>query len=347
MVLTRKTAIGLSLGLGVVGAAALYVQANGVAPRETAAPQSVAAPAITSVQSASEADAPRIATAMPAADAAPPATEVALVLPTDAPDAPLLTNPGTALAERLAQAEAGQPVMTDQPLSPFGLPCGLTVTTEALPAAMVALDIMDPCQANARVVVEHSGLTLPGQTDAMGILTMDIPAFESPAFFTVRLPDGATASALTDLPEFANYTRVGVQWQEDRALELHAMEFGATYGDPGHIWRDNPGFVARAENGEGGFMTYLGNVAVEDPMLAEIYTFPRDTLENDGTVRLTIEAEVTQANCGQDTLARTLETDGDGNVAVIELTFTVPGCDAVGEYLLLQNLLQDLRVAAN
>jgi len=347
MVLTRKTAIGLSLGLGVVGAAALYMQANGAAPRENAAPQSVAAPAITSVQSASEAEAPRIATAMPAADAATPATETALVLPSDAPGMRPLANPGVALPQRLAQANPAQTVMTDEPLSPFGLPCGLTVTTEALPAAMVALDVMDPCQPNARVVVEHSGLNLTGQSDAMGILTMDIPAFESPAFFTVRMPDGATASALTGLPDIANYTRVGVQWQQDRALELHAMEFGATYGEPGHIWRENPGFVARAENGEGGFMTYLGSIAVENPMLAEIYTFPRDTLDTEGTVRLAIEAEVTQANCGQDTLARTLETDTDGNVAVIELTFTVPDCDAIGEYLLLQNLLQDLRVAAN
>jgi hypothetical protein len=181
----------------------------------------------------------------------------------------------------------------------------------------------------------------------MGILTMDIPAFESPAFFTVRMPGGATASALAGLPDMANYTRVGVQWQQDRALELHAMEFGATYGDPGHIWRENPGSAARAENGEGGFMTYLGSIAVENPMLAEIYSFPRDTLDNNGTVRLTIEAEVTQANCGQDTLARTLATDSDGEVAVIELTFTVPGCDAVGEFLVLQNLLQDLRVATN
>ena len=82
-------------------------------------------------------------------------------------------------------------------------------------------------------------------------------------------------------------------------------------------------------------------------MLAEIYTFPRDTLNGDGTERLSIEAEVTEANCGQDTLARTLESDVEGAVAVIELTFTVPGCDAVGDYLVLQNLLQDLRVATN
>jgi hypothetical protein len=339
MRITSKAAIVLSLGLGVFGSAALYGQANGTGLRGDTAPQ----PVITEPEFVPT----PVAMDVGSAYAVTAPAEVAPILPLDAPNTPPLANPGAALPERLTQVDAAQPVMTDQPLSPFGLPCGLTVTTETLPAATVALDIMAPCQPNARVVVEHSGLNLTGQTDAMGILTMDIPAFESPAFFTVRMPDGATASALSSLPDIAGYTRVGVQWQEDRALELHAMEFGATYGDPGHIWRDNPGFAARAENGEGGFMTYLGTASVENPMLAEIYTFPRDTLNNDGTVRLTIEAEVTLANCGQDTVARTLESDGDGNVAVIELTFTVPGCDAVGEFLVLQNLLQDLRVAAN
>lgn len=276
----------------------------------------------------------------------PDLTGTALPHQMAAPVAPTLPMPAPARPERLAQADTPA-IMTDQPLSPFGLPCGLTVTTEARPAAMVALDIMDPCQANARVVVEHSGLNLTGQTDVMGILTMDIPAFESPAFFTVRMPDGASASALAGLPDIADYDRVGVQWNEDRALELHAMEFGATYGDPGHIWRENAGSPARAVAGEGGFLTHLGTTAVEAPMLAEIYTFPRDTLNGDGTVRLTIETPVTETNCGQDILARTLESDVEGSVAVIELTFTVPGCDAVGDYLVLQNLLQDLRVAAN
>jgi hypothetical protein len=125
------------------------------------------------------------------------------------------------------------------------------------------------------------------------------------------------------------------------------MEFGATYGESGHIWMDNAGSVDRALSGEGGFLTLLGDATVPDPMLAQVYTFPRDTLDASGSVRLTIEAPVTEQNCGLNTMARTLELGEDGRVSVIELTFTLPGCDAVGDYLVLQNLLQDLRVAAN
>jgi hypothetical protein len=259
----------------------------------------------------------------------------------EAPEAPALPQP-----QRLAQASDAT-TMTDQALSPFGLPCGLTVSTSASEGAIVALDIMDPCQPHSRVIIEHSGLNLTGRTDVMGLLTMDVPVFENPAFFTVRMPDGASDSSLAIVPDLDSYYRVGLQWNEDRALELHAMEFGATYGDPGHIWLDHAGSVDRAVAGEGGFVMQVGSADVENPMLAQIYSFPRDTLDGNGNVRLSIEAPVTEANCGQDTLARTLELEEDGRVAVIELTFTLPGCDAVGDYLVLQNLLHDLRVASN
>lgn len=268
------------------------------------------------------------------------ATEV--VLPEEAPQAPALPQP-----ERLAQATEATTTMTDQPLSPFGLPCGLSVSTMASEGAMVALDIMDPCQPHSRVIIEHSGLNLTDRTDVMGLLTMDVPVFESPAFFTVRMPDGASDSSLAMVPDLDSYYRVGLQWNENRSLELHAMEFGATYGDPGHIWLDHAGSVDRAVAGEGGFVVQVGDADVENPMLAQIYSFPRDTLDGNGNVRLSIEAPVTEANCGQDTLARTLELEEDGRVAVIELTFTLPDCDAVGDYLVLQNLLHDLRVASN
>lgn len=269
-------------------------------------------------------------------------TDANMILPLDAPEPPALSQPG-----RLAQAADAVTTMTDQALSPFGLPCGLSVNTTASEGAMVALDIMDPCQPHSRVIIEHSGLNLTGRTDVMGLLTMDVPVFENPAFFTVRMPDGVSDSSLAIVPDLDSYYRVGLQWNENRSLELHAMEFGATYGDPGHIWLDHAGSVDRAVAGEGGFVMQVGNANVDNPMLAQIYSFPRDTLDGSGNVRMSIEAPVTEANCGQNTLARTLELEEDGRVSVIELTFTLPGCDAVGDYLVLQNLLHDLRVASN
>ncbi|MBF9051166.1 hypothetical protein GTA62_08950 [Roseobacter sp. HKCCD9010] len=276
--------------------------------------------------------------------------------PTDAQDLPetpdfTLTQPDLAQPGNLSDRMAATPDLNmaapdDNEVSQFGLPCGLSVSATAAPAAMVALDIMNPCQPNARVVIEHSGLTLTEQTDAMGLLAADIPAFETPAFFTIRV-EGSSETALAVVPDLAEFDRVAVAWEDTRDLELHAMEFGADYGETGHIWQENAGTPARAQAGEGGFVTQLGNDAVDAPLMAQVYTFPRDTLTRQGAVRLSIEAPINTRNCGQDTMARTLQTDLDGAVAVTELTFTLPACDAMGDYLVLQNLLQDLRVASN
>ncbi|QBY02105.1 hypothetical protein E2K80_16315 [Rhodophyticola sp. CCM32] len=288
---------------------------------------------------------------LPASVADAPVTPTHIPPLPDTPDAvlmqPDLPQPGSALSDRMASTSDTPLTATDtQNVSAFGLPCGLTVTASAEPAAMVALDIMDPCQPAARIVIEHSGLTLTEATDAMGLLTTDIPVFETPAFFTIRMGEVAQTARVT-VPDLAEYDRVAVAWEDARDLELHALEFGADYGEPGHIWAGNTGSIARAETGTGGFVTRLGNDGVEAPMMAEIYTFPRDTLTREGSVRILIEAPVTHRNCGLPTIARTIETDPENPATVTELTFTLPDCDAVGDYLVLQNLLQDLRLAAN
>ncbi len=289
----------------------------------------------------------------PVAPVAPsPTTTVDVALPAQAATAQRPAQQPVLLG--ITTPDVPPPLNSDNPMeegliavSALGLPCGLTMTASAMPAAMVALDVIDPCQPMARVTLSHSGMTLTAQTDALGLLTIDIPAFETPAFFTAEMADGSTASTLVALPDMAGYERVGVQWQGDRGLQLHAMEFGAAFGEAGHIWQDMPGTMANVESGLSGALITLGDPTLSDPHVAQIYTFPRDTLRRDDAVRLSIDAPITAASCGQDTVARTLQTASDGSVVVTELSFTTPGCDAVGDYLVLQNLLRDLRLASN
>lgn len=235
------------------------------------------------------------------------------------------------------------PITEETELSALGLPCGITVSAMAMPAAMVALDVMAPCRAEASVTVNHSGIEIVSSTDALGLLTLDIPAFETPAFFSVTFADGIEETVLVGLPDLRDFDRIGLSWQGNMGLELHAMEFGAAFGDQGHVWVESPADPEAAIAGDGGFLTVVetGN------SFAQIYTLPRATLREGDQVRLSIDAPVTQANCTRDVVARTLRAEGGGPVDVTELTFTVPACDAVGDVLVLQNLLDDLRLASN
>jgi hypothetical protein len=233
---------------------------------------------------------------------------------------------------------------TAHAVSPLGLPCGLTVASEAMPGAMVALDVMDPCRPDMRVEILHAGLTITAETDSLGLLTLDIPAFETPAFFTVRLADGAEEVTLTGLPDLVTLSRVAVTWEEDRELELHAFERGAEFGAAGHVWKDTPGSVADATIGTGGFLTTLGDPTVEAPRLVQVYSFPRD-LRND--LALSVDIPITEGNCGQTVRAQTVQIAESGTIMTNPVTLTIPGCEAVGDYLVLQNLFEDLRLASN
>ena len=64
-------------------------------------------------------------------------------------------------------------------------------------------------------------------------------------------------------------------------------------------------------------------------------------------VRLTIEAEVTPATCGHDMLGETLEAHAGTPVKIVALTLAMPGCDAAGDYVILNNLLPDVKIARN
>lgn len=242
-----------------------------------------------------------------------------------------------------------QKVAPSEPLAaaPAPMDCTPQLTLSLAPAAMIDLALSAPCNLNARVVIRHSGLTVTGVTDATGALKAAIPAMSSEAHLTVTLPGGARAEGDLAVPALADYDRIAVQWQSDDAFQLHAFEFGADYGDVGHVSAETPRGPGFAVQATGGFLTAVGEPAVLLPMLAQVYTFPTGHSQRQGVVRLSIEAEVTASTCGRDMLGETLEAHAGIPVKVVDLTLAMPGCDATGDYVVLNNLLPDVTIARN
>jgi hypothetical protein len=67
----------------------------------------------------------------------------------------------------------------------------------------------------------------------------------------------------------------------------------------------------------------------------------------DGTVHVSVEAEVTAFNCATDVSGQTIQRQGDGSMRPVSVTVAMPDCDAIGEFLVLKNLLRDLKIASN
>jgi hypothetical protein len=227
-----------------------------------------------------------------------------------------------------------------------GKTCEIYASARTLPVAMVDLSLFAPCMPNETVTVHHNGMLFSETTSNKGYLSLTVPALTQEASFIIAFSSGEGAIATTVVDELANYDRAVLQWKGNAGFQIHAREFGAEYGAKGHLWQGSPGNPSMVVSGEGGFLTRQGDTSAAEPLLAEIYTFPRNTNGLSGDVILTVEAEVTNENCGLEVEAQSLEKQPDGQVRTRNLILPVPSCDSVGSFLVLNNLLQNLKVAA-
>ena len=326
--MTGKRAVLRGLAVGIlIGGAAVHAAQTGLIPRLETDPQNQPPPrsalADTVLSSTSRADGPG-----PGAGS-PQGIRVALPNSREGQVQRVETAPDTAR------------------FSPLGLPCDPGVAASVLPVAMAALDIMAPCQPETIVTIEHAGMTITDRTDAMGLLTLDIPALASPALFTIAFAGGDVETAVVELPLLASVDRVAIAWSGDSGLELHAIEHGADDGSSAHVWHGAPGDMSEAIAGRGGFLVELGDRAIPGAAQAQIYSMPRGVADDRGALEISVDAEITDTTCGRSISARTIARLGGTAPQVTPITLTMPGCEAVGDYLVLQNIRHDLRLAAN
>ncbi len=235
-----------------------------------------------------------------------------------------------------------EPVVPEAAVEPA---CDIVADARPVAAAMVNLTLSAPCLPNERITVHHNGMIFTETTSRSGTLDLRVPALAQEAVFILAFANGDGAVAQTTVEELQDYDRVVLQWAGDTGFQIHAREFGADYGTAGHIWDGAPGDILATISGESGVMIRYGDVTAAEPLLAEVYSFPKGFNTRDGSIALSVESEVTEANCGLEVEAQTLEIAPDGQVKTQNLTLAVPDCDAKGSFLVLNNLLADLKVA--
>ncbi|WP_050928941.1 hypothetical protein [Aestuariivita boseongensis] len=245
-----------------------------------------------------------------------------------------------------ALADTTLPGMPSEPEAPQ-VTCGIDAVATVDAGAMVKLDVTAPCLPGERVVVHHNGMMFTAATDDTGAMSTLVPALSETAVLIVEFANGEGAVATADVPSLMFYDRVVLQWAGDMGFELHAREYGAEYGSDGHVWSGAAREVTAAALGQGGFMTRLGDNVALAPRVVEVYTFPTGTASRSGDIALSVEAEVTAQNCGQDIEAQSLEVKSDGTLRTQYLTLAVPECSSIGDFLVLNNLVDDLKIAAN
>ncbi|GGL55613.1 hypothetical protein [Wenxinia marina] len=221
--------------------------------------------------------------------------------------------------------------------------CEIDMRATAAPAAMVTLAVSAPCHPQSELTIHHQGMIFSAMTGDDGTVSLSVPALSENAIFIAEI-EGDGAAASTDVPDLATFERAVLQWQGTSGLGLHALEDGAGYGQPGHVSATTARGAEAALTGTGGFVTALGDAAVPDAYHAEIYTYPA-AMTADHDVILNVEAVVLPDNCGRPIAAQTIQIAPGVPPTAHDLTMTLPGCEAVGEYLVLSNMLRDLTLA--
>jgi hypothetical protein len=258
-------------------------------------------------------------------------------------------EPPSSQTGQVAARPAGTEAVIDAERQAPEATCTMDVQAEALPGALVALHIAAPCQGAARITLHHQGMMVTETLDSTGQLDLVVPALSSSATFIVESAAfGETAAILgavarVAVPEMAEVDRVVLQWSGNSGFEIHAREFGAQYGENGHVWHGAD--LAQHSVGQ---LLQLGDASQLAPRLAEVYSFPRNgvaALAEAGVVEISVEAEITQINCGREISAQSLRMVA-GRVQTRDLVLNMPDCSASGDFLVLNNLVENLKIAA-
>ena len=145
-------------------------------------------------------------------------------------------------------------------------------------------------------------------------------------------------------PDAGMLQHVILAWSDAPTFQISAFEFGAHAREDGHVWSGAPAVPERALRGAGGFLTRIG---IAGGAGFEIYSFPSDGVAGaSGVVRLSVDAKVTDENCGRLARAAAYQTGFRGGLMPTEVAFSMPGCDRVGDVVRLQNLFRDMRLAS-
>jgi len=191
----------------------------------------------------------------------------------------------------------------------FAGSCEISLTALPQSGATVRLHLDAPCYVRQRITVSHAGLEFADVTGTDGSFSMDFPALNEFAPFVVSFVDGASAEAKTLKLSPADYVRIAVSWAGAPVLRIHAMEYGARFGDTGYVWAKAANNATRVG---GGFWVQLGNPNIPSPKLAEIYTFNTGEAAKDGSIEFRVKAAVTAQTCARDINGRSFQLAGDG-----------------------------------
>jgi hypothetical protein len=152
------------------------------------------------------------------------------------------------------------------------------------------------CRAQQMVIFTYAGAVFIQTLDASGRVALVLDCFAGDReAVTIRFEDQTTVVRQPIVGEdMSDLSKVAIVWTSTVDLDLHAFEYSATFGGPGHVWSGQPRSLQEASAGarrEGrgqGFMSTAG-AGGEVGMNLEVYTFMHQRGQAPGFIKLAVD----------------------------------------------------------
>lgn len=198
-------------------------------------------------------------------------TAASFPLPGDA------AQPSPALARSAAACDA--PALS---LSPEG-------------GGLTQISFESSCRAGELVSITYADATFVERLDADGRMKATVDCFAGDAApITIFFEDGTSVVRQPVTDDLTKYSKVAILWSNSVDLDLHAFEYAAAVGDPGHVWSRVPlSFEeararAKQEKRGHGFLS-TASAGRSIGMNVEVYTFVHDPREKTAGVKMGVD----------------------------------------------------------
>ncbi|MDX2259266.1 MAG: hypothetical protein NW205_10175 [Hyphomicrobiaceae bacterium] len=182
-----------------------------------------------------------------------------------------------------------------------------SVETAPQPGGRLTITIAAPCRAGQRITVRYGTYRFIERLDADGDLTTTLDLFLGPATTAVVEFEDGLRRVLPPLDAASeNVTKVAIVWSGTVDFDLHAFEYGARRGEPGHRWSGATGSADEAGTQTDTAKRGHGFIGLADTGGAEgdhveVYTFLHRKGEPRGVVRLAVDFVTRGSRPGGDT----------------------------------------------
>lgn len=214
----------------------------------------------------------------------------------------------TAAAKNSAQPAAA--TTTEPVVKKAGACAAPSVKPMPLDAGRMRVTVMSGCRTGQTVVWTYGGAEFQAILDNAGRAEFTVDAFAGTATpVELKFTDETIVSLPVEARDLDKVSKVAVIWRAPVNLDLHAFEYAALHGQPGHIHAAAPSspaaareWIEKSARGHGFLSTHSSADAARDRL--EVYTFLHKDGQMSGLVQTAVDYETRGekpegASCGK------------------------------------------------